>query len=165
MGKKLLTLQVSNESNIAGDCRLKSIVVLALTMALAGCSRGPETAPAKGVVFYNDQPLPYGSIMFQPERGQPATGQIGQDGAFEMSTFKLGDGATVGSQKVRVNCYSSQAPGEQAKPVVGERSIGALLIPQQYTSFETSGLSADVKSGENEPFEFRLTGPPVKFPK
>jgi hypothetical protein len=115
--------------------------------------------------LYNDEPLPYGSIMFQPERGQPATGQIKPDGTFEMASFRPGDGATVGPQKVRVNCYSSQAPGEIAKPVVGERSIGRLLIPQHYTSFDASGLTADVKSGENEPFEFRLSGPSVKFPE
>jgi hypothetical protein len=165
MGKKLLTLQGSNEGKAVGVCRLKRFVALTLIVVVAGCSRGPETAPARGTVFYNDQPMPYGSIMFQPERGQPATGQIDSSGAFEMATFEPGDGATVGIQKVRVNCYSSQAPGEQAKPVLGERSIGALLIPQHYTSFDTSGLTADVKSGENEPFEFRMTGPPINFPK
>ena len=122
-------------------------------------------APATGKIYYNDQPLPYGSIMFQPVRGQPATGQIQSDGSFEMSSFKPGDGATVGPNKVRVNCYSSQSPSEKAKPVVGERSIGSLLIPKQYTSFYTSGLTAEVQSGGNEPFEFRLEGPPKKFPK
>ncbi|MDZ4656107.1 MAG: hypothetical protein SH868_00870 [Bythopirellula sp.] len=134
-------------------------------LMVVGCDSGPETGPAVGIVYYNDAPLPYGSVMFQPERGQPATGQIGADGKFEMATFQPGDGATVGPNKVRINCYSSQSPGEKSKPVVGERSIGALLIPQQYTSFDASGLTADVKSDGNEPFEFRLTGPPVKFPK
>lgn len=135
-----------------------------MVLLIAGCNRGPEMAPVQGVVYYNDQPLPFGSIMFQPDRGQPATGQIKSDGTFEMASFRPGDGATVGSQKVRVNCYSSQSPSELAKPVVGERSIGTLLIPQKYTSFATSELTAEVKSGSNEPFEFRLTGPRVKFP-
>jgi hypothetical protein len=129
------------------------------------CDSGPEMAPVQGVVYYNDEPLPYGSIMFQPERGQPATGKIQPDGSFEMASFQPGDGATVGTQKVRVNCYSSQAPGELAKPVVGERSLGKLLIPQQYTSFDASNLSAEVRPGDNEPFEFRLSGPPVQFPE
>ncbi len=119
----------------------------------------------RGIVYYNDAPLPYGSIMFQPERGQPATGQIQPNGTFEVASFEPGDGATVGLNKVRVNCYSSQSPAEKSKPVVGERSIGALLIPPQYTSFDASGLTAEVKPDENEPFEFHLTGPPVKFTK
>lgn len=132
---------------------------------LVSCNGGPEMAAVTGIVYYNDEPLPYGSIMFQPERGQPATGKIQSDGKFEMASFRPGDGATVGMQKVRVNCYSSQAPGELAKPVVGERSIGKLLIPQHYTSLDASGLTADVQPGENQPFEFRLTGPPVQFPE
>lgn len=119
----------------------------------------------EGVVYYNDEPLPFGSIMFQPARGQPATGQIQSDGSFTMSSFREGDGATVGPQKVRINCYSSQSPTEKQKPVVGERSIGALLIPRKYTSFNTSELTADVRADGNEPYELRLTGPPLKLPK
>ena len=165
MGKKLSTLPESSVPIVVSDSCGKGLLLLLLLLLLPGCKEGPETAPARGTVYYNDQPLPYGSIMFQPERGQPATGQIQSDGTFEMASFRPGDGATVGPQKVRINCYSSQAPGEQAKPVAGERSIGRLLIPQQYTSFEMSGLTADVKSGENEPFDFRLTGPPIQFPK
>lgn len=34
------------------------------------------------------------------DRGQRATGRIGPDGSFEMSTFRPGDGAAVGPQKV-----------------------------------------------------------------
>lgn len=130
-----------------------------------GCDSGPEIVPVEGKVYYNDDPLPFGSVMFQPAKGQPATGQIQSDGSFTMSSFSPEDGATVGSQKVRINCYSSQSPVEQSKPVVGERSIGALLIPQKYTAFDTSGFTAEVQPGSNEPFEFRLTGPPLKLPK
>lgn len=132
---------------------------------MVGCDHGPQVVPATGAVYYNDEPLPFGSIMFQPTRGQPATGQIEPDGTFEMSSFRQGDGATVGPQKVRINCYSSQSPLEKSKPVVGERSIGALLIPRKYTSFDASGFTAEVLAEGNEPFEFRLTGPPIKFPK
>jgi len=146
--------------------RATTILIVFLGFSLvAGCDRGPEMAPVRGVVYYNGAPLPYGSIMFQPKRGQPATGKIQPDGTFEMASFRPGDGATVGPQKVRVNCYSSQAPQEMAKPVVGERSIGTLLIPQHYTSFDSSGLTAEVKSEQNDAFEFSLTGPPVTFPK
>ncbi|MEQ8836399.1 MAG: hypothetical protein RID07_06305 [Lacipirellulaceae bacterium] len=136
-----------------------------LIVITCGCDSGPEIAPATGKVYYNDQPLPFGSVMFQPAKGQPATGKIQPDGSFVMSSFSPEDGATVGPQKVRINCYSSQSPAAQSKPVVGERSIGALLIPRKYTSFDTSGFTAEVKAEGNEPFEFRLTGPPLKLPK
>ena len=160
MGKKLLT-QVSREIGIAGLLLATGFGSLIL---LPGCDKGPQVVPVTGTVYYNDEPLPFGSIMFQPASGQPATGQI-ENGAFSMSSFRKGDGATVGPQKVRINCYSSQSPQEKAKPVVGERSIGALLIPREYTTFDTSGFTADVNPDSNEPFEFRLTGPPLKLPR
>ena len=62
--------------------------------------------------------------------------------------FAKETGQQLGPQKVRINCYSSQSPKEKAKPVVGERSIGSLLIPRQYTSFDTSGFTADVSPDE-----------------
>ncbi|MEM8945679.1 MAG: hypothetical protein AAGD11_10890 [Planctomycetota bacterium] len=138
---------------------------LCVVMLATGCDSGPTVVPAAGKVFYNDEPLPFGSIMFQPVRGQPATGQIQPDGSFEMSSFRKGDGATVGPQKVCINCYSSQSPREQSKPVMGERSIGQLLIPRKYTSFDSSGFSVEVSAEGNEPFEFRMTGPEIKLPK
>lgn len=140
-------------------------VALCLTFGVLGCDSGPTVVPVTGKVFYNDEPLPFGSVMFQPVRGQPATGKIQPDGTFEMSSFRKGDGATVGPQKVCINCYSSQSPAVQAKPIVGERSIGKLLIPRKYTSFDSSGFTVDVSADSNEPFEFKLTGPEVKFPK
>ena len=165
MGKKLSTLRESKTRPNTLLYKARCLAMAAIALLAGGCDQGPEMAPAGGTVYYNNEPLPYGSVMFQPARGQPATGQIQPDGTFKMSSFEPGDGATVGPNKVRVNCYSSQSPGEKAKPVIGERSIGALLIPRKYTSFYTSGLTADVQSGDNEPYVFRLEGPKKKFPK
>jgi len=116
--------------------------------------------PVSGKVTYNGQPLKFGSVTFQPRSGQPARGEIQNDGTFTLSTNKEGDGAAVGMHQVRIACYESQ---RAAKPAGGgEQSLGKLLIPVHYTLFDQSKLTAEVKPDGNEPFVFELRGPPAK---
>lgn len=139
--------------------------VLALACILgtnSGCKRNPRVVPVAGMVFYNDKPLPYGSIMFQPSKGQPASGEIRSDGSFTLSSYAVDDGAVPGRHTVSITCYEGQRPG-QAKPDGGEVSMGRLLIPLKYTRLGSSGLTAEVKDAPEQSVEFRLTGPPVKF--
>ena len=60
-----------------------------------------------------------------------------------LSTFEEGDGATVGTNLVRVTCYESQRPGV-ADAAGGEVPLGRLLIPKKYTHYHTSGLVVEV---------------------
>jgi hypothetical protein len=114
-------------------------------------------APATGKVFYNGKPLEFGSVTFQPPSGQPARGKIQSDGTFSLSTFRPGDGAVVGSHKVRITCYESQR-GTLAN-TGGEPSLGESLIPIKYTFFDQSGLTAEVRREESTPFLFELNDP------
>jgi len=134
------------------------------TSILVGCDSGPPVAPVQGKVLYNGEPLPFGSVTFQPSSGQPAKGEIQPDGTFTLSTFAPNDGAIVGTHKVRIACYTSQDPNRQ-QPTGGEQSLGQLLIPREYTMFDTSKLTAEVKPEGNEPLVFELTGPPQNFPR
>lgn len=43
----------------------------------------------------------------------------------------------------------------------GEQSLGKLLIPVNYTLFDQSGLTAEVKAEGNQSFVFELRGPPM----
>jgi hypothetical protein len=147
--------------------RKRSLQFLALAILGAltlGCDDGPAVAPVAGKVLYNGQPMPYGSILFQPRSGQPAGGAIQPDGTFKLSTFQEFDGAIVGSHKVSVSCYTSQSPSQKEKKTVGEATIGALLIPSQFTFADQSGLSAEVPAEGTDSLVFELTGPPAKFP-
>jgi hypothetical protein len=126
-----------------------------LGFASVGCERGPKIVPVEGSVRFEGAPLRFGSVSFQPARGQPAIGHIQPDGTFRMTTFKLNDGATVGPNKVRITAYQSQDPANT--PTAGEQSLGKLLIPERYTFYDQSGLTADVKPSENQPFVFELT--------
>lgn len=120
-----------------------------------GCERGPQLVPVEGRVTYQGKPLQFGSVTFQPPRGQPAKGKIQPDGTFALSTFTRGDGAVTGPHKVRITCYESQRA--DATQVTGEQSLGASLIPRRYTFFDQSGLTAEVKLGGSEAFAFDLT--------
>jgi hypothetical protein len=80
---------------------------------------------------------------------------IESDGTFSLSTYRPGDGAVVGTHKVRIACYDSQRPGTVKGP--GEQSLGKLLIPLKYTLFDQSGLTAEVREDAQEPFVFELS--------
>lgn len=137
------------------------LALLAMTV-FPGCKRNPRVVPVSGIVMYNNKPLPFGSILFQPEKGQMAVGEIQVDGTFKLSSYGPNDGAVPGRHLVSVNCYEGQRPGSK-QPEGGEVSMGKLLIPLKYTRLGTSGLSADVGDAPTQNIEIKLEGPPVQF--
>lgn len=114
-------------------------------LALGGCSPGRPRAPVRGRVLLDGQPLRFGSVTFQPEGGQPASGVIQADGTFVLDTPGAGRGATVGRNQVRVACYEAQDPA--AKPGQFGEGLGRLLIPARYSSYDTSELVITVPAG------------------
>jgi hypothetical protein len=133
------------------DRRRSLALSIATVFALvAGCA-DKEFTPVRGQVFYNDKPLTNGVVMFQPPFGPPARGTIQPDGTFELTTLGKGNGARPGINQVRVS--SREEPPTQND----ELKLGRLLIPERYTQFGDSGLTADVKAEDNEPFVFHLT--------
>ncbi len=111
----------------------------------AGCEQRQPVVPVRGKVLYKGVPLKSGSVMFQPEAGIPASGNIGADGTFVMSTYDEGDGATPGVNKVRV--VSTDAVGDDSQV---EGKIGASLIPSHYNNFGTTPLTFEVKAPGEE---------------
>ena len=122
------------------------IALLAVCLAATGCKRGGDfpTAAVSGKVLRRGEPLDHGTVMFVPDRGRPATGAIGSDGSFQLSTYGSSDGAIVGHHRVQVICQEKSRPHRG-----GEDSPGASLIPAKYTSYVTSGLAFDVAPGNN----------------
>jgi hypothetical protein len=114
-------------------------------LAFAGCEQRQHVVPVKGKVLFRDAPLKSGSVMFQPEGGIPASGKIQSDGTFTLSTYDVGDGATVGKNKVRVVSTDlvEQDPNQEAK-------VGNSVIPEKYNSFGTSPLEFEVKEPGHE---------------
>src|SRR5262245_44449132 len=134
----------------------------------AGCKPGVEMAPVKGTVTYNGKPLAKGTILFEPTGQRSATGKIVDGEIVEVTTYKSGDGAVVGPHKVAIFSTEEPAsgggnPGDASKPNP-DYMTGKSLIPAHYSDITTSGLTADIQSGENT-VTFTLTSAPAKGAK
>lgn len=118
---------------------------------LAGCGNSDElpTGEVHGVVKYQGKPLPSGSVTFIPDGpGKAASGEIQADGSYTLTTYSQGDGATIGGHKVMIISEkdTSELPAESAAA-----NVDLSLIPEKYgMSPKTSGLTAEVKEGDNE---------------
>src|SRR5262249_3000951 len=90
--------------------------VVGLCLLFSGCAGSdagkPKVAPVSGkVTKKGGQPLTHGDITFTPSEGgsgQIATGQIGPDGSYTLTTFNTGDGAVLGKHKVTVVARSTE---------------------------------------------------------
>jgi hypothetical protein len=130
---------------------------LALAVALVGCdSGGAPTEKVTGTVTAKGQPVSQATVTFTPENGRPASGVTDAQGKFTLSTFKEGDGAVPGTHNVAIIPFKGEGP----EPMPGTPEAANYKPPvapfsQKYTSTQTSGLTAEVKSGPND-FQFDL---------
>jgi len=133
------------------DCR--QIGLAAGLLLLAGCGSANELGliPIRGEVTYNGAPLTDGTVVYLPEQagGRQATGAIGPDGTFALTTQNRDDGAMKGSYKIVVYAYKPH-PGEPKTREEHEAMVkkGGIergyVIPEKYTDPATSGLSDTV---------------------
>ncbi|TWT85951.1 hypothetical protein Pla123a_07580 [Posidoniimonas polymericola] len=122
-----------------------------LLIAAAGCSESGEYTPVSGTVYFDDQPLSSGVVMFQPPTGPMARSNIAADGGYSLQTLGEADGVRTGVSKVRVSARAASDGGS------GEVGLGRLLVPERYTDFDQSGLTVDVSLDNPGPYDLRLT--------
>jgi hypothetical protein len=126
-----------------------AVLVVAATIGCGKPSHQLETAPLHGKVTLDGQPLSSGYVTVVTSRGRSSSGEVQPDGTFEMSTYQPGDGAQVGSHPVVV----TPVPQDVAIPPGAKR----VPIPERYQRAGTSGLTAEVKPGEDNSVELTLT--------
>jgi hypothetical protein len=119
-------------------------LTLAVLAGLVGCGGG-KTAPVNGRVKLKDgsdvSVLAGYSLTFEAEGGKTsAVGEVDRDGAFKLSTFGANDGAMPGKYRVAINPPNNPDPD---KPPTRSK------LPARYANLETSGLTAEVKPGQN----------------
>lgn len=117
--------------------------------ALAGCGSGNiPTAVVTGQVLQDGAPVTEAQVIFRPETGPAATGDLDSEGRFELFTSAPGDGAVVGAHSVIVVPKMqgvSLAPGmPPTKP-----ASTAPNIPLIYQRHETSPLRFEVTENAN----------------
>ncbi len=131
---------------------LLSVVLVAIAgMATLGCGSADNMAPVKGVVTVGGEPVPSGTIQFIPASGgRPATGQIGSDGSYALSTKTPGDGVPPGEYKVIIEAKQTSGGGGGDISVPSGPVKVTWLAPQKYSTVASSDLTATVESGTNE---------------
>ena len=124
--------------------------MVAACLAATGCGRGVKLVPVTGTVMLDGKPLEFGAVMVQPKAGPAAQARINPDGTFRLGTFKPDDGAIPGPATIRVICR------KDITPPGGEMVFGPNLIPDRYSRFDSSGLTAEIAAGM-KPLEISLS--------
>ena len=130
------------------------VAALALLVA-AGCGDARvKTYPVTGVVQFEDgQPVPSGVIEFRASGSAPvARAKIGRDGSFTLGTFTAADGAVAGRHQVIVVQHAMiESAANDPEHSSEHGAHQTTLVDPAFSSYETSGLSADVKpEAENQ---------------
>jgi hypothetical protein len=147
---------------LIASCRC--LVLVTTATFLFGCSGDaskPKLGRVSGKVTYNSQRVTKGIVSFVPssgpgtETGQSATGEIGPDGSYKLTTFESGDGAVLGEHKVLIQ-------SREDDPVLKGRGMPIpdaqgnfktkppkYLVPQKYETADKTPLRFTVKEGNN----------------
>jgi hypothetical protein len=112
---------------------LAAVLIVVVAACLPGCRRGPVVVPVSGVVEVDGKPLPSGAITVVPKDGRPASGRIGKDGRFTLTSFAPGDGVLTGTHQVVVTAHESLG-GSRLR----------WLVPAACRSMATSRLQIEV---------------------
>jgi len=128
--------------------QLVFVLLLAL-LAAPGCRKGEQPlAPVHGTIYYKQQPLKGGTIVFVPDsdrgtRGPMAKAEIKPDGTYTLSTGP-DSGCVPGWHRITIKGSDQPAPGT------------TLALPSHFCDPDTSGLSREVKSGQDNSIDIYL---------
>ena len=114
------------------------LVVTALMVSFAGCSRGPLTGTVSGKVMHGDAPLTLGKIAFvNMEMGTGGSAVLGEDGLYKIS----GD--------IPVGEYQVYFANAMKSGSMDPKDLIKTPVKQKYQAAATSGLAFEIKTGAN----------------
>lgn len=131
-------------------------LAVACALALCGCNSEPPLGVARGTVTYKGAPVPTGAVLFTDDaQGVAFVCDIEKDGTFTFQVAR-GHGLPPGTYRVAVQPPRGNKPSmEMVAPVTVDPDKYP-MIPKRYHDGKTSGLTATVKPGPNEPFAFEM---------
>lgn len=107
---------------------------LVLLSLAVGCGDNrPKRVPVSGRVLIDGEPLSHGFVQVVPAGDRAATGKIGSDGRFTLTTFEPEDGCVLGTHPVAVIATESIDGSSQR-----------WHAPKKYMDSTTSGLQIEV---------------------
>jgi hypothetical protein len=126
------------------------VLLIAIVLVLGCRDRGITlpTAPVSGTITYQGKPLGFGKVVFFHPSGHAAGADIAADGTFTLTAYQ-------GNNSVSVECFDTDRPGS-TKARSRMMDDNKSLIPARYMSYGTSGLTFEVKPGEDNKSEFTL---------
>jgi hypothetical protein len=147
--------------------RLVLVTTAAFLIGCGGDPSKPKLGRVSGKVTYHGQPVTKGMVSFVPssgpgaETGQSATGEIGPDGSYTLTTFENNDGAVLGEHKILVKSREEdpalKGGGMPIPDAQGKFKIKPPkhLVPKKYESADQTPLRLTVKEGSNS-FDIEL---------
>jgi hypothetical protein len=134
----------------ARPSRAGLFVFLAVALLCPACARSDRKPvyPVHGTVLYDGKPVPGAQVILHPlneddkEHPLRPTGQVAQDGTFQLTTYTAEDGAPAGSYAVTVSLLK--------KPANLEGDFARNVLPGRYEKPQTSPLKVEIATGTNE---------------
>ncbi len=109
-------------------------LVCLLTLAIAGCNKGPERVPVSGQVLIDGKPLTVGHIELHPTGARRSQGKIDDKGRFTLYAKEPNEpGVTIGEHDVVIHAIEVINAGSQRRHV-----------PPLYENAEESKLKAKI---------------------
>ena len=137
--------------------RPRGILAIIGLVFFAGCEGGTASlASVSGKVFYQNQPLPRGTVVFVPDadrgnNGPLAQGTIQGGGSYTIQTGEK-PGAMPGWYRVTVIAVENTSGFS-----LNGSAVPRSLVPERYRDPELSDLACEVKAGQENSINFNLT--------
>jgi hypothetical protein len=133
-----------------------ALLALAVALASTGCGDDPnrqKTYKVRGHVVYKGQPASGALAIFHPKtddsmKAVRPTATVREDGSFDLTTYKDGDGAPEGEYHVLVQWLEDRAPVGLSRPL--KQGLAADFLKGRYNNRNKPQFSATVRPEKNE---------------
>ncbi|MCI0682933.1 MAG: carboxypeptidase-like regulatory domain-containing protein [Gemmataceae bacterium] len=134
--------------------------MVALALAIPGCSGGGNFSRITGQVLLDSKPLSEARVTFEgPSGGNVAV--TNEEGKFELDGTSAQKSLKAGKYLVLVSKFvdkkTGQAPPPEEYGQLEASGLGKQVVPFKYTDRENTPLNVDIVEGKNElkPFELK----------
>jgi hypothetical protein len=132
------------------------LAALLCCVLLAGCNTRPPLGKVTGQVTYRGVPVSEGSIIFSDDsQGLSYVSDLDTQGRFVFQVAQ-GYGLPPGTYQVAIRPPRPSKPSLEYVTPKFEANKEYPNIPKPYREHATSGLTAVVKAGANEPYVFEM---------